>query len=221
MTMCLLFIDVSNGIPDSFVCQHRQDRTKDFIAHKHRFRVFNVCDQRRANVSFFSVHVTPNDNVTTISVVYQSSHMVKMIHRDQTCKIRGGLWTVAKPKLDRTTKGVNEGEEFGFMDQYVVRSHTSLKEERSVVRSRRKRDGERAYLATVIELSKGNPLSHNIDIHIFGDNSRAVCRKGRSVRMDARAWMGSYHFPPSSRVTGVRCFAEASMIILPTRGLPV
>lgn len=28
------------------------------------------------------------------------------------------------------------------------------------------------------------------------------------------------HFPPSSRVTGVKCFAAAAMIIRPTRGLP-
>lgn len=28
------------------------------------------------------------------------------------------------------------------------------------------------------------------------------------------------HFPPSSRVTGVKCFAAAAMTILPTRGLP-
>lgn len=29
------------------------------------------------------------------------------------------------------------------------------------------------------------------------------------------------HFPPSSRVTGVKCFAAADMIMRPTRGLPV
>ena len=29
------------------------------------------------------------------------------------------------------------------------------------------------------------------------------------------------HFPPSSRTTGVRCFAAAVMIMRPTLGLPV
>lgn len=28
------------------------------------------------------------------------------------------------------------------------------------------------------------------------------------------------HFPPSSRVTGVKCFAAADMTMRPTRGLP-
>ena len=58
-----------------------------------------------------------------------------------------------------------------------------------------------ASLSCVCQLSENNPLSRKLEISILVHDAGA--------------------FPPSSRVTGISCFAAASMTTLPTGTLPV